>query len=189
MSRPFRFDLHKTLQSVCVLLRNEQGRRLSYLRVLKLLYLAEREILAEGGIPLTGSRVVAMKDGPVLEDVYDLIRGRHPATPVWSQFIRKDQYFLEMQADPGVGKLSRFIVEKLEEVIARHRGNNDFEVVDETHRLEEWRKNDPGESSRVIPLSDIMAAIGRSGDTAAIVSAADFDAKAADFFGEASKPD
>lgn len=40
---------------------------MSYLRMLKLLYLADRESLKETGHTITGDRVVAMEHGPVLE--------------------------------------------------------------------------------------------------------------------------
>ena len=49
---------------------------MNYMRLLKVLYLAEREILADSGKPLTGSRVVAMPRGPVLEDLFQLIKGQ-----------------------------------------------------------------------------------------------------------------
>ena len=77
MSRPFQFYPEKAIEAVAFLLRRERGHRMNYMRLLKVLYIAEREILAESSTPLTRSTVVAMERGPVLEDVLHLIRGEH----------------------------------------------------------------------------------------------------------------
>ena len=60
---------------------------MNYMRLLKVLYIAEREILAESSTPLMRSTVVAMERGPVLEDVLHLIRGEHSATDKWAADI------------------------------------------------------------------------------------------------------
>ena len=43
----FRFNFSRTLQSAAILLKLQPNRRMSYLRLLKLLYIADREMLAE----------------------------------------------------------------------------------------------------------------------------------------------
>ena len=70
----FDFDLAKTVQAAALLLR-EHHNRMEYIRLLKLLSIADREMLARRGRTLTGDRAVAMKRGPVLSTVYDLIKG------------------------------------------------------------------------------------------------------------------
>ena len=69
-----RFNFEKSLQAAGVLLQLEEG-RMPYLRLLKLLYIADRELLAESAASLTGDRAYAMKHGPVLSHVYSLIKG------------------------------------------------------------------------------------------------------------------
>ena len=49
----FRFDFHKTLQASGVLLSLDAN-RMAYIRLLKLLYIADREWLAEAGRTITG---------------------------------------------------------------------------------------------------------------------------------------
>ena len=34
-------------------------------------------------------------------------------------------------------------------------------MVEITHELPEWKKNDPGNSAKKIPLADILEAVGR----------------------------
>ncbi len=155
---------------------------MNYMRLLKVLYFAEREILAESGKPLTGSRVVAMQCGPVLEDIFQLVHGGHQAVARWSSFLQVDRYHLELICDPGAGLLSKFVTGKLEEVAARYDALDEWAMVEETHKLPEWRKNDPGESSREIPLEDILEAVGRAADLDEIVAHAREDDRAHQFF-------
>jgi uncharacterized phage-associated protein len=182
MGRAFRFDPEKAVQAVAFLLRRERGHRMNYMRLLKVLYIAEREVLAECGKPLTGSRVIAMQRGPVLEDILSLIRGQHGAVSHWSPFVQVDRYNLEMIADPGVGLLSRFVSRKLEEVATRYENYDEWQMVEETHKLPEWKRNDPGESSQEIPLVHILEAVGRDADLDKILSGAREDELARDAF-------
>ena len=54
----FHFDFDKTLQAAGVLL-DADDKRMEYMRLLKLLYVTDRESLAETGRTLTGDRAVA----------------------------------------------------------------------------------------------------------------------------------
>ncbi len=141
---------------------------MSYMRVLKLLYIADREALRETGHTITGDNAVAMKHGPVLSRLYDLIKGGNILAPQWDQYIKKDGYQISLAQDPGNGTLSKYDIEKIEEVCTDHREMSDFEIVDKTHEFPEWIRNDPGESSRRIPLEDILEAVGRADQRQAI---------------------
>jgi uncharacterized phage-associated protein len=171
------FDIDRSCQAVAFLLRNLPGRRMNYMRLLKVLYIAERESLRDAGKSLTGSRVVAMKRGPVLEDVYGLIRGQHMQSPEWAEFFQVEGYHLKMVADPGVGVLSRFFTKKLLEVAERHERDDEFAMVEITHQLPEWQRNNPGDSSKPIPLTHILEAVGRIGAMDEIVAHDDSDAR------------
>ncbi len=46
---------------------------MSYMKLIKLLYLADREALARWGRPITTDTYVAMKHGPVLSYILNLI--------------------------------------------------------------------------------------------------------------------
>src|SRR5438552_3980832 len=109
----FLFHFKKALQATAVLLGYERGRRMSYMRLLKLLYVADRESLGRTGRPITGDRAVAMKRGPVLNRVYDLIRGQSARAGEWDQFIHTDRYQVELVGEPGRAELSKGEVAKL----------------------------------------------------------------------------
>jgi uncharacterized phage-associated protein len=54
---------------------------MAYIKLIKLLYLADREALLRWGRPITTDRHVSMPKGPVVSQIYDLItrraRARH----------------------------------------------------------------------------------------------------------------
>jgi len=58
-----------------VLLKFEESREMDRVRLLKLLYIADRESIAQTGEPILGTKLVAMKWGPLHSKVLDLING------------------------------------------------------------------------------------------------------------------
>lgn len=116
-----KLDVRKTVQAVAVLLHSDRCDRMSYLRLLKLLYIADRESLAETGRSMTGDRVLAMRHGPVLSEVYNLVGAPPCDAGGWSEYLRKDGYQLELVRDLGTPELSRYDLGKLGEVAALPR--------------------------------------------------------------------
>ncbi len=157
----FRLKVDKAIQAIGVLFRADQVSHMNYMRVLKLLYIADRESLRETGRPITGGRVAAMERGPVLEEVYDLIRGQHLEMPLWDEHFQKDHYNLKQVKDPDVRQLSRYEIRKLQEVAQTYAEQDEWDLVRLTHAFPEWQKNDPGKSSRPIPLRDTLEAVGQ----------------------------
>jgi uncharacterized phage-associated protein len=177
----FRLDVLKTIQAIAVLLRSDLCKEMDYLRILKLLYIADRESLAETGRPITGDSVVAMKFGPVLKGVYDFIRSNRPEIPIWSTFLRKDHYQIELLDDPGVDQMSPYEIKKVKDVAKRYKDYGGYDLVEVTHGFSEWQQNNPekfGTKKRPIPLEDILVGVGRAKDIKWIKE----DAKAAAAF-------
>jgi uncharacterized phage-associated protein len=157
----FPLKVEKTIQAIGVLFRADGVQRMNYMRLLKLLYIADREAFQETERSIIGGPVVAMERGPVLSEVYDLIRGQHTQMPLWDRFLRKDRYELVRVEDPDVKKLSRYEIQKLQNVAGRHAEEDEFDLSHRTHGFAEWAKNrPPAGSSRRIPLEDILEAIG-----------------------------
>src|SRR5262245_18254423 len=114
-----RLDTMKAIQAAAVLLREEHCERMGYLRLMKLLYIADRECLKEVGKPITGDRTVAMEHGPVLSNLLNIVKDEDGRSTEWRQFIRRETYWLELCEDPGTGELTRFEIRKLKEVAQR----------------------------------------------------------------------
>ena len=97
----FRFDFEKSLQAAAYLLHLEEG-RMSYLRLLKLLYIAERELLAQKATLLTGDIYKAMEHGPVLSHIFDLIKGKGSQSMEWERYNQTKR--LRGQTCQGAGQ-------------------------------------------------------------------------------------
>lgn len=159
---PFRFDSEKTLQAIGILLAHSvSDNRDNYMRILKLLYMADRRSIDQTGRPITGDGFVAMKRGPVLTRTYNIIKEEDSASQVWSQYIVKKGYDILLIDNPGFGKLSKYEIELLQTICEENRDLDEWAMVEKTHGFEEWKKNAPGESSKPIPLSDVLGALGK----------------------------
>lgn len=156
-----RFDPLKTIQASAVVLRYHRGRA-SRLRLLKILVIADREALQESLEMITGDHLVAMDHGPVLSETYDMLKGESLHSPLWNKYIFQDgPQDLKLVDDPNVGRLSRYEIEKLQDVCDRFRTSNDYDLAEYTHEYPEWQKNKPAKgSSRPIPLENVLEALG-----------------------------
>jgi uncharacterized phage-associated protein len=159
------FHVEKVAQAAAVLLKCEESRRMGRLRLLKLLYIADRERLQECGRPITGDRAAAMDHGPVLSQTCNLIKGEDVLTPQWEQHIRSvSKRDVALIVDPGVGKLTRKEIAKLHEVSKRYEDWEDYQIAEYTHEFPEYKKNIPAAgSSKRIPLEDLLEATGLTG--------------------------
>ena len=181
----FRFDFQKTVQAIGVLFREEGSHELDYLRILKLLYLADCESMASTGRPITGDRVVAMDHGQVLSETYDLIKGQHTRMPEWDRFFVRSRYSLRLQSDPDVSALSRHEIETLQTIARRHENDSQWDLVNLLHNTPEWKSHYLENTSRLISAEDILQAVGRA-DTAAIAAEVAVEEVFDDFFAETS---
>jgi uncharacterized phage-associated protein len=179
----FQFGTRKIVEAVAVLLQSRQDHRMGRRRLLKLLYVADRESLREVGRPIIGTELVAMDQGPVHGKVYDLIKGSAPGEEVWAEFLGNISVEVRLLADPGVKHLSRYEVQKLRETAAKYTGMSDSELTRLTHGFEEWARNHKRGSSQPIPMEDVLAAVGRAGETMRIVRDAKRVAKFNTVFG------
>jgi uncharacterized phage-associated protein len=168
----FPLKVEKTIQAIGVLFRADDVRCMNSMRLLKLLYIADRESLRELGRPIVGGPALAMERGPVLAEVHDLIRGQHREMPLWDEFLHARNYTLELRKDPDVGKLSRYEIARLQEIARRHADDDEWALSRLTHGFAEWQKNDLGTGSRPIPLPDVLEAVGRGPATAQITQEA-----------------
>jgi uncharacterized phage-associated protein len=157
----FRFNFEKTLQATGVLLGLD-GDRMEYMRLLKLLYIADREMLAETGAPITGDRALAMRHGPVLSQVYDLIKGQAARAGEWEHYVRSVNHNVELRNPIGRGKLNRAEVEKLQEVTERYQDDTVWDICGETHEFPEWKRNYVENTSATITWEEALEAQGKA---------------------------
>jgi uncharacterized phage-associated protein len=168
----YQFNRTKTIQATAVLLRRAgSARSENYLKIMKILYYADRESLEKTGRPITCDEVFAMRWGPVLSQTLDLIRDRTFGTEDWLRYIATEHNNIRLINDPGNGELCKFEIDLLHALWDKYKDVDPFDLARETHKLPEYMKNQPElESRNPITFEDILAATGREGDIATIES-------------------
>jgi uncharacterized phage-associated protein len=151
-----RFDAEKVTEAAALLL-TLRGGRMHYIKLLKLLYIADREAFNEWGIPVSNDNYVSMDNGPVLSQTYNLVKegGR-----VWSEYISApfDDYEVQLTGEQLKSKkLSRAEENLLRRVFTQYGHMNRWDLVDYVHTFPEWR--DPHGSSIPIEIEEILQAL------------------------------
>jgi uncharacterized phage-associated protein len=163
----FRFRSLKTTQAAAVLLALDDN-SMDRMRLLKLLYIVDRELLAESGRTLTGDRAVAMKNGPVLSRIYDLIKGTELSPADWGRYLRSAGYKIMLLEDPGQGEMTKREIAKLHDVTERYRSVPTRALSAHTHRFPEWKNNYNVGTATPIPWRDALVATGNESKVEAI---------------------
>lgn len=136
-----------------------RGKRMSYLKLIKLLYFLDREALLRWGRPITTDRYVSMDNGPVVSRVYDLIRDEPaPGTDsIWRHYISTAEgWEVVLIAEPEPSKLSRAEEALIDEIYENYGKMNRWDLVRLSHDLPEWQ--DPNGSAIPIQYGDILRA-------------------------------
>lgn len=151
----FSFDERKALAAAAILI-DRAGGRMRYLRLIKLLYLADRESIDRRGRPIVGGRYVSMDYGPVLSEVLDLVK---VGGSLWSGAVEKDGYDVALTQKPDLGALSQEEIDLLVEAFEVYKTLTQWKLCDLTHRLPEW--TDPKGGAVDITAEEILSALGR----------------------------
>jgi uncharacterized phage-associated protein len=160
-------EIGRSIQIVQHLL-SKSSYRLNYTKLIKLLYLADREAFRKWDSSITGDQYASLPQGPVVSGMYNLIRGEHLdrfAQTQWNAFFMKDGYDLvAMHKDQlPVDELSPREVELLDSIEKQYRAWDFGQLIDLVHdrsKYPEWQ--DPGESSLPLQQADILKALGRT---------------------------
>jgi uncharacterized phage-associated protein len=155
-----RFNEAKVTEAAVYLLKRRGG-RMHYLKLLKLLYLADRAALLKWGRPISTDRYVSMDHGPVLSVTLNLINGGYvDFGGKWDKVISaKDGAEVELsnpEADFVADELSRAEEDLLSEIFDQYGHWNRWKIVDYLHSLPEWQ--DPNGSAIPISYRDILLA-------------------------------
>ncbi|MGE4002205.1 MAG: Panacea domain-containing protein [Planctomycetaceae bacterium] len=134
------------------------------LRLLKILYIADRQSLQETGSPILGGRAVAMNHGPLHSDVYDMIKGTHPMEREWAKFIENEGTTVVLRDDPGRLDLSPYEIDKLNAITDWAKQFDTWELSEYTHGFQEWVDSFRKDTSTTIPPEKLLCALGFNQD-------------------------
>ena len=160
-----KFNEIKATQAAAVFLkiRGNPNLEMSYMKLIKLLYLADRESLLRWDRTISSDNFVSMDKGPVLSHVLDRINegARNGESSYWVNHITQcGNREVRLTLDPSDDELSEAECELLSEVFAKYGHLSRWEIVDYVHTLPEWKN--PNGSAIPIKISDILKAEKKS---------------------------
>ena len=155
----FVFDVRKAAQAAAMLLELNRG-PMPYIKLIKLLYLADRRSLIESGYTITGDSMVSMDHGPVLSRLYDCNKpGRSDGH--WQRHIGPLRDYEVSLLEPSDGMaLSDYEHDVVTETFEKFGHLDAWKLVEYMHTLPEW--DDPSGSSWPIDVRTILREAGKS---------------------------
>lgn len=156
------FNPEKATQ-IAIFLLKLNGGRLDYTKAIKLIYIADRMSLLENKIPISLDKYVSMDKGPVVSNIYDMIKGATDCV-LWNEYIKTIGYNINLRKDfEQFDLLSKNEKQMLVKVDAEFKRKSCWVIIDYMHEhFKEWE--DPDGSSYNIEIEDIMKALQKSND-------------------------
>lgn len=159
------FSELRIAQMAAFFVAKERDRRQATLKLMKLLYLADRESLNRFGHPISFDVLGSMNQGPVLSGALDLIHGEAwPSADGWAKWISdENNYEVSVRENPNRERLTELSDADLAvmESVWQTFGHMDrWQIRDYTHQnCREWEFPDGGFTR--IDYRDILAALGK----------------------------
>jgi uncharacterized phage-associated protein len=147
------------------------GGSLPLLKLLKLMYLVDRESLVDTGFPVTGDSIVAMDNGPVLSKTYDHLKpnGKLP------HVVSKPSGVKLEDKSPPRGRLSDYEVDLAHRAFKRFGHMSGQQLIGLLHKAApEWEPPPKGSSSPIDPASILRAEKKTEAEITAIAEQADY---------------
>lgn len=147
------------------------GGRLDILKLMKLMYLAERSSYSQFGEPMIGDNLYSMEHGPVLSSTLDHVNNMIESEPGgWESWVcDRENHFVGLKGPkdptPSLIHLSDSDLRILSEIWDKFGGMSGSQLRNYTHdNCGEWE--DPGQSSAKIPYFRLLKHVGFSTEVA-----------------------
>lgn len=146
-----------------------EGGDISHLKLIKLMYIADRLSMEKTGFPMTYDRMKSLPHGPILDKTLNYIDSKPTPMPEsWAKFLVKGgPHTISLHEEIDFSSLSPNDINTLEEVYEEYGHLSKYALRDLTHdpdHFPEWR--DPKGSSLPIHYKDIFLAVGDSDELA-----------------------
>ncbi|WP_439544334.1 Panacea domain-containing protein [Hyphomicrobium sp.] len=139
-----------------------QGGSINIVKLIKLVYLGDREFLKRYDAPILHDRLVSMPKGPVNSNTYNYASGQVRAE-VWDSYLSDEANHMiscSNLAENQLDELSRAEIGVLDHIWNEFGHMTPWELVDYTHdNCAEWE--DPQGSSETIPYERVLKVLGK----------------------------
>lgn len=153
---PPRFRLDRTVQATAYYL-NLAGGVWDKFRLMKFLYMLDRESLRQRGYAVTYDNYFSMANGPILSNTLDLINGKKREREWDSYFVTHGNGVSLSGEPPYFGRLSRSDREIMDGLFGKFGSWSFQELKDYTHEFPEYTEVKKGRVP--INLGDILKAV------------------------------
>ncbi|MPL59626.1 hypothetical protein SDC9_05180 [bioreactor metagenome] len=165
-------EISKLTQIVNYFLGKYDG-KVNYTKLIKELYLADKECIRRFDYPITDNTYVCMKLGPVLEELYRLIRREYPVATVqaqWDSLFYKSSFDLLKLVENNLplDQLSENEITILDEIDNKYHDYTYEQLVDEVHNPALCPETIKTDSSVKIPMREILKSVGFSEESAKV---------------------
>lgn len=153
------FNAEKVLQEICYLL-SLNGGKLNLLKLIKELYLADRESINERDFSISGDDFFSMKNGPILSATLHILNDKDD----WKDTLKKEptKHYddISLKKEVETDLLSENDKKYLKLISDKYKTINEWDIVDLTHKLPEWKNLKNGREK--IKFSSILKALNRN---------------------------
>ena len=158
------FKVRKAAQ-VAAFFAKAEGGSINVLKLVKLIYLADRRFLEKYDCSILNDQLVSLPHGPVNSMTYSYIDGFQDRRDDWDTFITDREHHNVALANPDLelddlDELSKAELKVLKEIATKFRNYDGFRLRNYTHRhCPEWE--DPHGSSNPIPYERLLKHLGK----------------------------
>lgn len=163
MARVNGYNERKGAQVVSFFASKCPENKIHVLKVVKLIYLSDRESLKRHGFPILDDEHYSLPHGPVNTCTKDFLDGTYE-TSAWSEFVTdREKHMVQSRGSKvdDLDELSDADIECMEAVWDKFGGMDRFDLVEWTHdskNVPEWE--DPNGGASKIPLSRTLDRLG-----------------------------
>lgn len=149
---------NKKITQIASLLLHLGSNEMSKMKLIKLMYLAERESLQKRGFPLTWDKAYSLSHGPILSHTLDLIN-EYIIDDYWKQHIKhgKEANIVELIKIADLSELSNNEIELIENIFKVYGQYSASRLRELTHEFEEYKES-TGNQRYPIEYADILNA-------------------------------
>ncbi len=163
----FKFNEIKTTQAAALFLKKNDS-HMNYMKLIKLLYFADRGALTLWERPITGDNYVSMPKGPVLSNVLNIINyGKYcNLNSYWYKYITTpSDHEIKLKETPEHDTLSKREMELIDELFEEFKGLSQWDMVEICHEmLPEWEDVEKENTSKPIKIERILKEVDKSPD-------------------------
>jgi hypothetical protein len=158
----FPVDDAKATEAMARLLEASGGAA-DYLRLIKLIYLADRDSLIRRGIPIVGGHYFSMRKGPVVGEVMDFACQRNARD--WKTHIDAIRgHKVKLLSAPDYSHLSQFEIEILDAVVEEHFNRSTDDLVEWCHQYCPEYERVRWNSRKPISVESVLRGGGKTAD-------------------------